>query len=76
MFDKEKLDEYKFRILISLLLISLVMFAIFYRGVHGIGGIEIISLGLLFGIISLLHACWAIFKIKNLNSKEFNARHK
>ena len=67
MFDPEKLNEYKIRILLSLLIILLVIIAILYRGVNGIASIEVIFIGLLFSIISLLHASWAIFKIKRLH---------
>ena len=66
MLDPEKLNEYKIRILLSLLIILLVMIAIFYRGINGIASIEVISVGLLFSIVSLLHASWAISKIKKL----------
>jgi len=48
------------------LIILLVIFAIFYRGVSGIASIEVIFVGLLFSIVSLLHASWAILKIKKL----------
>jgi hypothetical protein len=67
MFDPEKLNEYKIRILLSLLIILLVIIAILYRGVNGIASIEVIFIGLLFSIISLLHASWAILKIKRLH---------
>lgn len=67
MFDPEKLNEYKIRILLSLLIILLVIIAMLYRGVNGIASIEVIFIGLLFSIISLLHASWAIFKIKRLH---------
>ena len=67
MFDPEKLNEYRIRILLSLLIILLVIIAILYRGVNGIASIEVIFIGLLFSIISLLHASWAIFKIKRLH---------
>ena len=66
MFDPEKLNEYKIRILLSLLIILLVIFAIFYRGISGIASREVIFVGLLFSIVSLLHASWAILKIKKL----------
>ena len=66
MFDPEKLNEYKIRILLSLLIILLVIFAIFYRGISGIASIEVIFVGLLFSIVSFLHATWAILKIKKL----------
>ena len=67
MFDPEKLNEYKIRILLSLLIILLVIIAMLYRGVNGIASIEVIFIGLLFSIISLLHASWAILKIKRLH---------
>ena len=60
-------DRYKIRILLSLLIILLVIIAILYRGVNGIASIEVIFIGLLFSIISLLHASWAILKIKRLH---------
>ena len=67
MFDPEKLNEYKVRILLSLLIILLVIFAISYRGIYGIASIEVIFVGLLFSFVSLVHASWAILKIKKLN---------
>ena len=70
MFDREKLSEYKFRILLSLLIILLVIFAVFYRGINGAASIEVIFVCLLFSTVSLLHASWAIFKIKQLDKKK------
>lgn len=66
MFDPEKLTEYRIRILLSLLVILLVAFLIFYRGVIGTGSIEVVFIGLGFSVVSLFHAAWAIFKIKRL----------
>jgi hypothetical protein len=66
MFDPEKLTEYKIRILLSLLIILLIVFLISYRGVIGTGSIEVVFIGLGFSAVSLLHAAWAIFKIKRL----------
>ena len=70
MFDPEKLNEYKFRILLSLFIIFFVVFAIFYRGINGIASMEVVFVGFLFSIASLIHACWAIFKIKQLDKKK------
>ena len=64
MFDPEKLIEYKIRILLSLLIILLVVFLIFYRGLIGTGSLEVVFIGLGFSFVSLFHAAWAIFKIK------------
>jgi hypothetical protein len=66
MFDPEKLPEYKIRILLSLLIILLVVFLIFYRGMIGTGSMEVIFIGLGFSVVSLFHAAWAILKIKRL----------
>ena len=66
MFDPEKLPEYKIRILLSLLIILLVVFLIFYRGMIGAGSMEVIFIGLGFSVVSLFHATWAILKIKRL----------
>ena len=76
MFDREKLSEYKFRILLSLFIILLIIFAVFYRGINGAASIEVIFVGLLFSTVSLLHASWAIFKIKQLDKKKTNKKHK
>ena len=75
MFDREKLSEYKFRILLSLFIILLIIFAVFYRGINGAASIEVIFVGLLFSTVSLLHASWAIFKIKHLDKKKTNTKH-
>ena len=74
MFDPEKLNEYKVRILLSLLIILLVIFAIFYRGFSGMASLEVVFIGLLFSIVSLFHAGWAIFKIKKLNNRKIVSR--
>ena len=70
MFDRGKLSEYKFRILLSLFIILLVIFVVFYRGINGAASIEVIFVGLLFSTVSLLHASWAIFKIRQLDKKK------
>ena len=66
MFDPEKLPEYMIRCLLSLLIILLVVFLIFYRGMIGTGSMEVIFIGLGFSVVSLFHAAWAILKIKRL----------
>ena len=53
MFDPEKLTEYKIRILLSLVIILLVVFLIFYRGMIGTGSMEVIFIGLGFSVVSL-----------------------
>ena len=69
MFDPEKLNEYKIRILLSLVIILLVVCTVYYRGINGLASIEVIFVGLLFSTVSLFHACWAIYKIKQLDKK-------
>ena len=70
MFDPEKLNEYKIRILLSLAIILLVVFTVYYRGINGLASIEVILVGLLFSTVSLFHACWAIYKIKQPDKKK------
>jgi hypothetical protein len=66
MFDPEKLPEYKIRILLSLLIILLVVFLIFYRGMIGTGSMEVIFIGLGFSVFRLFHAAGEILNIKRL----------
>ena len=70
MFDPEKLNEYKIRILLSLVIILLVVFTVYYRGINGLASIEVILVGLWFSTVSLFHACWAIYKIKQPDKKK------
>ena len=70
MFDPEKLNEYKIRILLSLVIILLIVFTVYYRGINGLASIEVILVGLLFSTVSLFHACWAIYKIKQPDKKK------
>ena len=70
MFDPEKLNEYKIRIVLSLFIILLVIFAVRYRGTDGLASIEVIFVGMLFSTVSLFHASWAIFKIKQLDKNK------
>tara|TARA_B100001057_G_scaffold268952_1_gene269137 strand:- start:333 stop:548 length:216 start_codon:yes stop_codon:yes gene_type:complete len=70
MFDPEKLNEYKIRILLSLVIILLVVFTVYYRGINGLASIEVILVVLLFSTVSLFHACWAIYKIKQPDKKK------
>ncbi len=70
MFDPEKFNEYKIRILLSLLIVLLVIFAVSFRGLNGLASIEVVSIGLFFAFASLFHAVWALAKIKQLNNEE------
>ena len=70
MFDPEKLNEYKIRILLSLFITLLVIFAVLYRGIDGLASIEVIFVGMLFSTVSLFHSSWAIFKIKQLDKNK------
>ena len=62
------MSDFKFEY--SLFIILLVIFAVFYRGINGAASIEVIFVGLLFSTVSLLHASWAIFKIRQLDKKK------
>ena len=63
-FDREKLGEYKFRAVLSLLMLAGIAYA---AQLHGLRGPALFEIGLMgggFALLSLAHALWAIWKIK------------
>jgi hypothetical protein len=63
-FDREKLGEYKFRAILSLLMLGGIAYA---AQLHGLRGPALFEIGLMgggFALLSLAHALWAIWKIK------------
>jgi hypothetical protein len=63
-FDKEKLGEYKFRAVLSVLMLGGIAYA---AQLHGLRGPALFEIGLMgggFARLSLGHALWAIWKIK------------
>ena len=77
MYDKTKLNEYKFRAVVSIFLLCLMSYLVFFNEMKGPGIFEIVFIGGLFSILSLIHSVWAIKMIlkKRSNSGEFGKRH-
>ena len=63
MYDETKLSEYKFRIAISIFLLSIITYAALFSELNGPAIFEIIFIGGAFSVLSLVHSCWAIRKI-------------
>ena len=63
MYDETKLSEYKFRIAISIFLLSIIAYAALLSELNGPAIFEIIFIGGAFSVLSLVHSCWAIRKI-------------
>ena len=60
MYDKTKLSEYKFRAIVSIFLLCLLSFLVMLREVKGPAIFEIVFIGGLFSVSSLIHSVWAI----------------
>ena len=60
MYDKTKLTEYKFRAIVSILLLCIVSYVVMFYKVTGPGIFEIAFIGGVFSISSFIHSAWAI----------------
>ena len=60
MYDKTKLSEYKFRAIVSILLLCLLSYLVMFHEVKGPAVFEIVFIGGLFSVSSLFHSAWAI----------------
>ena len=60
MYDKTKLNEYKFRAVVSIFLLCLMFYLVFFNKMTGPGIFEIVFIGGPFSIASLIHSMWAI----------------
>ena len=60
MYDKTKLSEYKFRAVVSIFLLCLMSYLAFFNKMTGPGIFEIVFIGGLVSIASLIHSIWAI----------------
>ena len=71
MYDKSKLNEYKFRAIVSLFLLCLISYLVVDRGPSDPGIFEIGFIGGLFSVLSFLHSIWSIILIlKEEHSKQ------
>ena len=60
MYDKTKLSEYKFRVIVSIFLLCLLSYLVMFHEVKGPAVFEIVFIGGLFSVSSLFHSTWAI----------------
>ena len=60
MYDKTKLTEYKFRAIVSILLLCIISYVVMFHQVNGPGIFEIAFIGGIFFVSSLFHCVWAI----------------
>ena len=60
MYDKKKLNEYKFRAIVSIFLLALISYLVMFHEPRGPAMFEIGLIGGLFSILSLFHSVWAI----------------
>ena len=63
MYDKEKLTEYKFRVIVSTFLVCIIFYVVLFHETDGPGIFEIGFIGGIFAVLSLLHSIWAIKSI-------------
>ena len=74
MYDKTKLNEYKFRAVVSVFLLCLISYLVFFNEMKGPGIFEIVFIGGLFSILSLIHSVQQKYKIPLL-LPALNLRH-
>ena len=60
MYDKTKLTEYKFRAIVSMVLLCVISYVVMFHQVTGPGIFEIAFIGGVFSISSFIHSAWAI----------------
>ena len=60
MYDKTKLNEYKFRAIVSIFLLALIFYLVMFHEPRGPAMLEIGFVGGLFSVLSLFHSVWAI----------------
>ena len=60
MYDKTKLSEYKFRAIVSIFLLCLMSYLVFFNEMKGPGIFEIVFIGGLFSVSSFFHSIWSI----------------
>ena len=64
MYDAKKRGEYKFRLILSIILFVIIIFALFYKGGDGPAASELTLIGFAFCFGSFGHSAWALRQIK------------
>ena len=63
MYDKAKLSEYKFRVIVSTFLMCIIFYVVLFHESRGPGIFEIAFIGGMFAMVSLFPSLWAIKSI-------------
>lgn len=64
MYDAKKPREYKFRLIMSILLFFMLLVAISFKGGNGPAATELALIGFAFCFGSFWHSAWALRQIK------------
>ena len=69
MYDAKKRSEYKFRLLLSIILFVIIIFALSYKGGDGPAATELTLIGFAFCFGSFGHSAWALRQIKKTQER-------
>lgn len=64
MYDERKRGEYKFRLIMSIILFFIILVALFSKGINGPAASELALIGFAFCFGSFGHSAWALRQIK------------
>ena len=64
MYDKKKRGEYKFRLIMSIVLFFIVLAALSFKAGNGPAASELALIGFAFCVGSFGHSAWALHQIK------------
>ena len=74
MYDAKKRGEYKFRLILSIILFVIIIFALSYKGGNGPAATELTLIGFAFCFGSFGHSAWALRQIKKTQERQTNER--
>ena len=69
MYDAKKRSEYKFRLIFSIILFVIIIFALSYKGGNGPAATELTLIGFAFCFGSFGHSAWALRQIKKTQER-------
>ena len=69
MYNAKKRGEYKFRLILSIILFVIIIFALFHKGGNGPAASELILIGFAFCFWSFGHSAWALRQIKKTQER-------
>ena len=72
MYDAKKRGEYKFRLIMSIILFFVILVALSFKGGYSRAALELTLIGFAFCFGSLGHSAWALRQIKKINNEQRN----